>query len=143
LGLRTFLRTRARYPLRRIYWLFDTFSYKSYLLLPRNFRTFWPRRDRPTPPRERALIDHLATAKYGAAWRADAGIVARSGAKRLRAEAAPIDARHDGDTDVQFFAAANPDHAAGDMRVCLCPLTAANWWALTARALDRVRRPRD
>jgi hypothetical protein len=33
LGLRTFLGARLRYPLRPIYWFFDTFSYKGYLLL--------------------------------------------------------------------------------------------------------------
>src|SRR5262245_38811718 len=35
LGLRTFLGARLRYPLRPIYWFFDTFSCKSYLLLAR------------------------------------------------------------------------------------------------------------
>jgi len=57
LGLRTFLATRLRYPLRPIYWFFDTFSYKSYLLLPRNFVQFWPRHDQPTPEARAALID--------------------------------------------------------------------------------------
>ena len=37
LGLRTFLRARLRYPFRPIYWFFDSSSYKSYLLLSRNF----------------------------------------------------------------------------------------------------------
>ncbi|HEX5126843.1 MAG TPA: hypothetical protein VFW00_08885, partial [Rhodocyclaceae bacterium] len=54
-GFRSFLETRLRYPLRPIYWFFDTFSYKSYLLLPRNFRDYWPRFDRPTPAWEQAL----------------------------------------------------------------------------------------
>ena len=35
-GFRTFLEARIRFPFRSIYWFFDTFSYKSYLLLPRN-----------------------------------------------------------------------------------------------------------
>ena len=69
LGFRTFLATRARYPFRPIYWFFDTFSYKSYLLLPRNFRRFWPRYDEPTPEPRAALIDQLATHLYGPAWR--------------------------------------------------------------------------
>ena len=48
-GLRILLRTKLRRPWRPVFWLFDTFSYKSYLLLPRNLREFWPRRDQPTP----------------------------------------------------------------------------------------------
>ena len=48
LGWQTFLAERKRNLLVPIYWFYDTFSYKSYLLLPRNFRDFWPRRDRET-----------------------------------------------------------------------------------------------
>src|SRR5712664_936967 len=33
-GFRVFLRARLRHPFRPIYWFFDTFSYKSYGLLP-------------------------------------------------------------------------------------------------------------
>jgi hypothetical protein len=59
-GFEVFLRARLRHPFRPIYWFFDTFSYKSYGLPPRNFVEFWPRYDRPTPERQAALIDHLA-----------------------------------------------------------------------------------
>ena len=69
LGARTFLATRLRHPLQPIYWFFDTFSYKSYLLLPRNFREYWPRREERTPERYAALIDQLAAQMYGGAWR--------------------------------------------------------------------------
>ena len=90
LGMRMFLRARLRHPLRPIYWFFDTFSYKSYLLLPRNFRTYWPRHDQPTPEPRAALIDQLATQAYGPAWRPARGLAVRSGQKRLRETAAPL-----------------------------------------------------
>jgi len=141
LGFRTFLRARLRYPLRPIYWFFDTFSYKSYLLLPRNFVRYWPRHDQPTPEKEAALIDQLATAAYGPAWRRERGIVIR-GTKRLRATAAPVPDGRDASADVAFFTRANPGHAEGDMLVCLCPLTARNWLSLASRALLRRRRRR-
>ncbi|HET9863079.1 MAG TPA: hypothetical protein VFP37_06520, partial [Steroidobacteraceae bacterium] len=123
LGFRTFLATRLRYPLRPIYWFFDTFSYKSYLLLPRNFVEFWPRHDRPTPEPRAALIDQLASASYGPAWRPARGIVVRSGRKRLRETAAPLAADGIPGEDVGYFARVNPGHAEGDMLVCLCPLS--------------------
>jgi len=139
LGLRTFLATRLRYPLRPIYWFFDTFSYKSYLLLPRNFTQFWPRLFTATPEPAAALIDQLATAAYGPAWRPARGVVVRSGQKRLRAESAPLPA--DGENpDIGFFARANPGHAEGDMLVCLCPLTLRNWASVARRAMTRRRR---
>jgi hypothetical protein len=142
LGLRSFLRARARFPFRPIYWFFDTFSYKSYLLLPRNFSEFWPRLDRATPPREQALIDRLAREKYGTAWQPETGVVTRSGLKRLRSHAAPVDENPSKNPHVQFFVDINPGHAGGDMLVCLCPLNSANWFSVAARALHRMIRRR-
>ncbi len=140
LGFRSFLAARLKYPLRPAYWFFDTFSYKSYLLLPRNFARYWPRHDQPTPEAKAALIDQLAAAAYGPAWRPERGIVIRSGQKRLRASAAPVPEAGDGSAEVTFFARANPGHAEGDMLVCLCPLTPRNWLSLASRALLRRRR---
>ena len=142
LGFRTFLETRLRHPLRPIYWFFDTFSYKSYLLLPRNFSQFWPRHDEPTPQFAGALIDQLATELYGPAWRPAYGIAVRSGQKRLRPVAAPLVLTPDSNADLQFFAAANPGHAEGDVLICLCPLTLANWLSVARRALARRERAR-
>lgn len=141
LGFRTFLRERLRHPLRPIYWFFDTFSYKSYLLLPRNFDTFWPRHDRPTPEAQAALMDSLASQVYGPAWRPDRGIVARSGQKRMRETAAPLILARDSDPNLEFFARSNPGHAEGDMLVCLCPLSLGNWVSLARNLLRRKRRP--
>jgi hypothetical protein len=142
LGLRTFLEARLRYPLRPIYWFFDTFSYKSYLLLPRNFVQYWPRRDAPTPEARAALIDALASAAYGPAWRPARGIVVRSGRKRLRETAAPLATDTAFGEDVAFFARANPGHAEGDMLVCLCPLDLRNWLSVAGKAWRRRRRLR-
>lgn len=142
LGFTTFLRTRTRYPFRPIYWFFDSFSYKSYLLLPRNFRRFWPRYDEPTPEPRAALMDQLATELYGPAWRPSRGVAVRSGQKRMRPSAAPLALTPDSSPDLQFFASANPGHAEGDMLICLCPLTIGNWFAVARRALARSERGR-
>jgi hypothetical protein len=140
LGIRVFLKTWLRYPFRSVYWFFETFSYKSYLLLPRNFREFWPRLERKTPAPERALIDHLAAATYGEAWRPQFGIVARSGKKRLRADAAPLNRNVPLTPELRFFSTSNPGHADGDMLVCLCPLTLSNWISVGVRAIQRMRK---
>jgi len=141
LGARTFLATRLRYPLRPIYWFFDTHSYKSYLLLPRNFRQFWPRYDEPTPEPRAALINQLATQTYGPAWRPERGVVVRSGQKRLRSTAAPLVLGPGSDPELEFFARVNPGHPDGDMLICLCPLTLSNWLSLARKALRRLGRP--
>ena len=114
--------------------LFDTFSYKSYLVLARNLGEFWPRRDRPTPPDIRGFIDKLAREHYGSDWSRDTGVVRRSGYKQLRPKTAPIDGKLRSDPDVSFFEAANPGHRKGGMLVCLAPLTALNLFSAIKRA---------
>jgi hypothetical protein len=140
LGIRMYLRALLRHPLRPIYWFFDTFSYKSYLLMPRNFRKFWPRFDQPTPEPRAALINQLAMETYGPAWRPARGLVVRSGQKRMRETAAPLIMRPDAGPDLQFFARMNPGHAEGDMLVCLCPLTVSNWLTVARKAWQRRSR---
>jgi hypothetical protein len=139
LGWRTFLGERLRHPLRPIYWFFDTFSYKSYLLLPRNFRTFWPRHDQATPEPQAALMNELASRVYGPAWRPAHGIVVRSGQKRMRETAAPLILARDSDPHLAYFAKSNPGHAEGDMLICLCPLSLSNWVSLAGNVLRRLR----
>jgi hypothetical protein len=137
LGMRVFAGERLRHPLAPIDWMFDTFSFRSYVLLPRNFADFWPRRDRPVPAPVAAYMGHLAQARYGDAWRADRGLVERGG-KRLRAETAPVGEAERRDPDIRFFAEANPGHAEGDMLVCLTPLHLANWVAVLRRAAGKL-----
>ena len=136
-GLKAFLREKRRHPLQPAFWLFDSFSYKSYVILPRNLTEFWPRRDRATPMSVARFIDFLATRRYGEAWAAHAGVVRRSGYKRLRETTAPIDDRQRADLDVRFFEQANPGHADGDMLVCLVPLSFRNLTGAVVRALVR------
>ena len=142
-GLRMVAREKLRRPWLPAYWFFDTFSYKSYLLLPRYFRVFWPRRERGTPGDVEAFIDNLAKRRYGDDWIPDRGIVRRSGTKRLRGGTAPVDSAALVDPDVRFFESRNPGHAEGDMLVCLAPLTLANIVGALAEAfVGRILRPR-
>lgn len=134
-GLHLLVREKWRRPLAPAYWFFDTFSYKSYLVLARNLREFWPRRDRPLPSDTAAFMHHLASERYGADWNRDTGVVRRTGHKQLRPETAPIANELRSDPDVSFFEAANPGHREGDMLVCLAPLTMGNLLGAIRRAL--------
>jgi hypothetical protein len=140
LGLRTFVRARLRFPFRPIYWFFDSSSYKSYLLLPRNFLTYWPRPGQPTPSTEGELIDQLAAQTYGPDWRPSQGVVVRSARKRLLDSAVPLTPAELADPDIRFFANTNPGYVAGDMLICLCPLSISNWMSVGKKALERHRR---
>lgn len=139
-GMLTWLRSFLRYPLHRKFWLFDSFSYKSYLLLPRNLRDFWPRHDRPTPAWEAALMEHFGRLKYGDAWRG--GVVTRTPQKRLLPGTARLSDELRKNEDLAFFARINPGHADGDMLLCLIPLTAGNFRGIVSRAIGRGLRRR-
>ncbi len=139
-GFASFLRVKWRHPLRPVLWFFDSFSVKSYLLLPRNFDVYWPRHDVPTPEWERSLMDRLARIVHGPSWRPEHGVALRSGRERLRPGVAPLPAPGERSAEVAFFARCNPGHAEGDVLVCLAPLSPVNWWALARRAGRRARR---
>ena len=136
-GLRAFFREKLRRPWESGFWLFDTFSYKSYLILSRNLGTFWPRRDHLAPPDVASFVDFLARRRYGDAWSASTGVVRRSGDKRLRGATAPITDARRRDADVRFFESANPGHDQGDMLVCLVPLSLSNLSGAVLRAFVR------
>ena len=140
-GLKLLLREKLRRPWARAYWLFDTFSYKSYMILPRNLAEFWPRRDHPTPAHVAAFVDFLARQRYGDAWSPATGVVHRSGKKRLRPDTAPIGPLQLANPDIRFFDETNAGHREGDMLVCLVPLNARNLRGLVAR-LFRGRSPK-
>lgn len=135
--MKVFLREKLRRPWLPAYWLFDTFSYKSYVILSRNLAEFWPRRDRDMPAAVAHFIDFLARRRYGDAWSLETGVVRHSGKKRLRPGTAPLEERQLADPDVRFFDTANPGHRAGDMLVCLVPLSVRNLVAIVMHAIVR------
>lgn len=133
-------RELVRHPGARHFWFFDTFSYKSYLLMARNFEEFWPRPDRAMPEGDRALLEQLARARYGARWDPERGLAASAG-KRLKDGVAPMP-RGSTDPWIEYFARANPTAADGTVLVCLCPLHRRNLARLAQRWAERALAPR-
>lgn len=146
-GLRCFLRYRLRHPLRSTYWLFTASTLHSYLLLFKNFTTYWPRPSVPWPQLERALVEEAMRRSADPSWDPEAGVLRRRGASRYREgivahEPALLDHPVLGPA-LRFYAAANPGQLEGDSLVCLCPLSAANWWSCLRTALGRCLRRTD
>lgn len=145
-GFRCFLRYRLRHPLRPVSWMFSASTYQSYLLLVRNYVTYWPRPDAPWTERARALRDAVMAKSGDPTWDAEAGVLRRHGATRYREGVVDDDPRlldHPViGPAVGFFRAQNPLQVEGDSLLCLCPLSAANWWACARVALGRRARGR-
>lgn len=117
---RAITRRKLFRPWRPLYWFLISKGYKTYLLLSRNFVSYWPRHDRPTPPGVRGLVDGLARQRFGSAYCADSGVVHfERCAGRLRPEVAPVDQRALREEEVRFFLAKNPGYADGDELCCL------------------------
>ena len=103
-----------------VYWLLISSGYKSYRFLPVFYREFYPCVDRPTPPEVKALMDELATARFGDEYDPTTGVVRfRQGATPLRAGVAEVSRERLRDPHVRFFVERNPGHAQGDELVCL------------------------
>jgi hypothetical protein len=132
-------------PTVPLYWFLISKGYKTYLLLTRNFPTHYPRWDRPTPPFERALLDQLATRKFGEAYHRDGVIRLPVCPGRLKPGVAPVDEAAAGDRAVQFFVNRNPGHAGGDELCCLGRIDArfvarAGWRTFLYKPLRRLFR---
>ena len=111
---------KVRHPLVPVYWFLISKGYKTYLLLSRNFPEYWPRRDKPTPPWQSAVLATLAKEKFGEFFASERGVVQFDRPMgRLREGVAPIAEEMLQDPDVRFFMEKNPGHAAGDELCCL------------------------
>lgn len=141
-GFRAYLETKLRHPLSQVWLFYDTFSYKTYLMLPNNFEEYWPRYDRPTPPDILDLLDRLGAHRYGPDWDPERGIC-RRGQRRLKEGVASISPELRAENPhVRFFYERNPGYDQGDMLAVLIPLGARNWLQVLRRALQRARRAR-
>lgn len=138
-GARAWLRELLRHPGRRMYWMFGASTYVSYLILARNFATFWPRRGDRMPPFERAVSAEIMRQNGEENYDPRTGVVRRFGVSRYQEGVAADDPAALADPDVAFYAESNPGQTEGDTLVCLCPLTWRNWVALIRNLLRRKR----
>lgn len=143
-----FVRAKLRAPLRPLYWFMISKGYKTYLVIARNVPKHWPRHDRETPPDEQRIIDVLSTARFGAAYRAELGVVQfPEPSGKLRERVAPIDdALLARDPAIAYFAARNPGYERGDELSCIGEIDWAMvlWWPMRVlrKALFKPRRGR-
>jgi hypothetical protein len=134
IGLRYYLRFRLQHPTTPVYWLVCTSTYKSYLLLARNFEHSWPHRDRPWPAREKALVEQ-GIAQLGLGQMDPVtGVLHRDGSSRYT-DGVVDDPALLADPDIAFYAARNPGHRTGDTLPCLAPLHLRSWVFIGQRLL--------
>ncbi len=137
-GFRCFVRFRLRHPLLPVVWMFGASTFKSYLLLTRNFVEYWPGADGGWPAPMRALRDAMMARADEADWDPVAGVVRRHGVSRYREGVVVDDDSALKDPDIRAYHHLNPGQHDGDTLLCLAPLHWRNWWS-AARAARRRR----
>ncbi len=117
-----------------LYWLLISSGYKTYRFLTVFYKEFYPRYDKPTPPEQQAILDHLAAERFGLDYHRDLGIVRfTNGATPLREGVAEVTAERLQDPHIAFYVARNPGHAHGDELVCLTQIHPDNFTAAGRR----------
>jgi len=118
---------------RTLWWLLICSGLRTYRFLP----VFW-QHFVPGPGQGDATLlarrARLASARYGAAFAPDTGVVRLRAPQRLRPHLAAAPAHLGADAPGAFFLAANPGHGDGDELACLCALTADNLTSAGRRA---------
>lgn len=136
-GMRMFLDYRLRHPFRPVYFAMMSSTYKSYLLMTRNFAECFPHRESTFRERERSICNIALRRIAGDDWDPDAGVVRRHGALRYKEGVVADDGDH-GDPDVAFYAKMNPGQHEGDSLACIAPLTTSNWARMGVKAARRA-----
>jgi hypothetical protein len=126
----------ARAPARRLFWFLIVKGFRTYLYLPYFFHAFYPRHDGPTPPFERALIAHLAGARYPDAFNPASGVVEFAESHgHLAADLAEVPPHRADDPHVRFFLTRNPGYVRGHELVCVAEISPTNMKGLARRRL--------
>lgn len=134
IGFRSFLRFKFKNLFLPTYWLFFSGTYKSYLLLSRNFYEFWPRKNAYFPEREKHLIQDLMQNRFHQDWNSETGVL--YGQRQLSfSEGSNPTHIPAGDANVDFFRKQNPGVDQGDALICIAPLSLFNWAKIVGRCL--------
>jgi hypothetical protein len=140
---RELLRWKLRHPFTPLYWHLICSGVRTYLTLVRNFPTHWPDHRRATPRWERGLMDSICRARYGAAWKAERGVIALGGAQPvLRVGVAPITAELRRLPEIGFFIRANPGHLKGDELAMIARVDTRAVAGLVVKWVRKALRPR-
>jgi len=118
---------KAQQPHLPLYWFLIVKGYRTYRYLPLFARDFYPSWRRQTPAATQALMDYLASQKFGVAYNPETGIVRFQDSRgQLSEELAAIPPHVVNNRDVRFFLERNPGYAQGDELVCLTELDENN-----------------
>ncbi len=138
-----FLRRKLRAPLRPLWFIFASGTYRSYLMCARTTAFYWPNRLAPTPPKVARLRDRAMQATDSLAYNATRGVLAGLGAVQFLESQPEGDPGLAGDPDIAAWFKWNRGFRQGDQLIVVVPMTVANFlasaWKMWLRRWRRTR----
>ena len=129
---------KAWAPDLSLYWFLIVKGHRTYRYLSAFSVDFYPRWDRPTPARERGIMDELARGRFADTYDATRGVVSFPCSRgHLKPEWATIEQTEAARPDVAFFLRSNPGYISGEELVCLTELASDNLRPLARRVFEQ------
>lgn len=118
--LKLILKLKLQRPFMPLYWFLISKGYKTFLLLAKNVKDYWPNMEGETPAFEKSLLQELCQKKFGDSWKPELGVLKFENCPgKLKGEIAPINERDLREPLIRFFVSKNPEHANGDELCCI------------------------
>lgn len=115
---------KVKNPARPVYWFLISKGYKTYLLMANNFKTHYPRIEKPTPSLYKSLMDSFYGHRFSKSYKADQGTIEFDDtACCLKEKVAEISDELFRNKKIQFFAKMNPHWDRGDELACIAEMT--------------------
>jgi len=122
------LESKVRSLFRPVYWMLISKSFKTYLMMRKNFSSAYPSPYREMPNQVREVRDRFYAWKFGSAYDPKTGLITfpKSLGSVKGAIACP-NAQQLLDPEVQFFIQNNPNYSEGVEFACLTKIRAADF----------------
>jgi len=118
-----------------LFWLLISKGHRTYRYLPLFVREYWPRHDRETPSATQALIDAIASSRFGEHYDAASGLLRFPSSRgHLKAPWTDVSACALAKPAVRFFLERNPRYGEGEELVCLAEFRADNLRGIVQRS---------
>lgn len=132
---------KMKRPGTAVYWFLISKGYKTYLLMSKNFATYFPRYDRETPKVYRDLMNDFYGSKFSKNYHPDTGLITYEGkACALKEHVADITPDLLKNPHIAFFNQMNPHWDKGDELTCIAKMTV---WMPFKYALKKTLKARN
>jgi hypothetical protein len=131
-------RIKAEAPQLPLYWFLISKGVRTYRYLPAMARHFYPSWKEQTPRRMQDLLDFLAIAHFGDAYRPDESVIRFAQSRgQLREQWLVVSDRERERPEVAFFLERNPRHGLGEELACIAELAVENMRPLARRIFEK------